>query len=126
MFSLFSVIKWHCEAGIGKQYRIEVIDFTCEGYDHPRDQFVLKGSCTVCFIIKLPFMKLILLRSSVSTEDLIVILRFLFLLIIFFFLTPFLQNAWTDFHEIFRDNVYWPGKTENIFSYDDVTSGLRY
>ena len=44
----------------------------------------------------------------------------------FFFLTSFLQNAWTDFHEIFRDGVYWSKKTENNFSCDDVTSGSRY
>ena len=44
----------------------------------------------------------------------------------FFFLTRFLQNAWTDFHEIFRDGVYWSRKTENNFSCDDVTSGPRY
>ena len=37
------------------------------------------------------------------------------LLLLFFFLTRFLQNAWTDFHEIFRDGVYWSRKTENNF-----------
>ena len=46
--------------------------------------------------------------------------------LVFFFLTRFLQNALTDFHEIFRDGVYWSRKTENIFSCDDVISGLRY
>ena len=47
------------------------------------------------------------LRFSVSTEDLIVILRFLFFIYYYyyFFLTRFLQNAWTDFHEIFRIGV---------------------
>ena len=50
----------------------------------------------------------------------------LVLIIIFLLLTPFLKNAWTDFHEIFRDGVYWSRKTENNFSYDDVTSGPRY
>ena len=32
-----------------------------------------------------------------------------------FFLTRFLKNAWTDFHEIIRDDVFWSRKTENSF-----------
>ena len=48
------------------------------------------------------------------------------LLLLFFFLTRFLQNAWSDFHEILRDGVYLFRKTENNFSCDDVTSGPRY
>ena len=58
------------------------------------------------------------LRSFVSTEDLTVILRFLFLYIIIFFsysISP-----------IFRDGVYWSRKTENNFSCDDVSSSPRY
>ena len=51
---------------------------------------------------------------------------FSFSFILFFFLSRFLKNAWTDFHEIFRDGVYWSRKTENNFSCDDVTSGPRY
>ena len=46
--------------------------------------------------------------------------------LLFFFLTRFFQNAWTDFHEIFRDGIYWSRNTENNFSCDDVTSGLSY
>ena len=52
-------------------------------------------------------------------------LRFLFL-IIFFFLTRFLRNARTYFHEIFRDGVYWSRKAKNNFSWDDFTSSRRY
>ena len=48
------------------------------------------------------------------------------LLLLFFFVTRFLQNAWTDFHEIFRDGVSWPRKTKNNFSCDDITSVLRF
>ena len=63
-------------------------------------------------------------------EDLIVILRFLFLYYYyyyyFFFLTRELKNAWTDFHEIFRDGVYWSSLDKKKFSCADVTSGLRY
>ena len=40
---------------------------------------------------------------------------FSFSFILFFFLSRFLKNAWTDFHEIFRDGVYWSRKTENNF-----------
>ena len=51
---------------------------------------------------------------------------FFFIIIISFFLTRFLRNAWTDFHEIFRDGVYWSSLAEISFSSDDVTSGRRY
>ena len=53
------------------------------------------------------------------------IIIIIIIIIIFLLLTPFLKNAWTDFHEIFRDGVYWSRKTENNFSCDDVTSGPR-
>ena len=50
----------------------------------------------------------------------------LFLVIIFIFLTRFLPNAWTDFHDIFRDGRYWSGIEiiESDFGY--VTSDLNY
>ena len=48
------------------------------------------------------------------------------LVIIIFFLTRFLQNAWTDFHEIFRDGVCWSSLAETNFSSHDVTSGPSY
>ena len=51
---------------------------------------------------------------------------FFFIIIISFFLTRFLRNVWTDFHEIFRDGVYWFSLAEISFSSDDVTSGPRY
>ena len=35
------------------------------------------------------------------------------IIIIIIFLTRFLRDAWTDFHEIFRDGRYWPG-IENV------------
>ena len=69
---------------------------------------------------------LLLLRSSVSNGRPYCYSSVSFSSYYFFFLTPFLQNAWTDFHEIFRDCVYWSRKTENNFSCDDVTSGPRY
>ena len=54
------------------------------------------------------------------------LLFFGFFFLYIFFLTRFLQNAWTDFHDIFRDGVYWSRKTEKYFLCDDVTSGPRY
>ena len=50
---------------------------------------------------------------------------FIIIIIIFLLLTPFLKNAWMDFHEIFREGEHWFRKTENNFSCDDVTSGPR-
>ena len=69
-----------------------------------------------------------LLRSSVSNGRPYCYssVSFSLLLLLFLFLTRFLQNVWTDLHEIFRDSVYWSRKTENNFSCDDVTSGRRY
>jgi len=68
-----------------------------------------------------------LLRSSVSNGRPYCYSSVSFsLLLFFFFLTRFLQNAWTDFHEIFRDGVYWSSLDKNNFSCDDVTSGLSY
>ena len=49
--------------------------------------------------------------SLLATRSCLVII----IIIIFLFLTPFLENAWTDFHEIFRDGVYWSSLAENIF-----------
>ena len=46
-------------------------------------------------------------------------------IIIIFFLTRELKNAWTGFHEIFSDCVYWSSLDKNNFSCDDVTSDLR-
>ena len=50
---------------------------------------------------------------------------FFFAIIIILYLTRFLLNAWTAFHEIFRDGVNWSRKTANNFLCDDVTSGPR-
>ena len=50
----------------------------------------------------------------------------LVIIIIIFFLTRFLRNAWTDFPEIFRDGVCWSSLAETNFSSHDVTSGRRY
>ena len=47
-------------------------------------------------------------------------------IIIILFLTRFLQNAWTDFHEIFRNGVYWSSLAETNFLSHDVTSGPSY
>ena len=50
-------------------------------------------------------------RLPSSTEDLIVILRFLFPIMIIFY--SILWNMWMDFHEIVRVGVYCSG-IENV------------
>ena len=58
-------------------------------------------------------------------KTLLLFFGFFFPIIIFNFLTRFLPNTWTDFHEIFRDGRYCSGIeiVEPDFWY--VTSGLK-
>ena len=69
---------------------------------------------------------LLSLSSSVSNVSLLLFFDFLFFTILhILYLTRFLKNARTDFHDIFMDGVNWSRKTENNFACDDVTSGPR-
>ncbi|EJD07060.1 DUF1183-domain-containing protein [Fomitiporia mediterranea MF3/22] len=38
-------IDWTCEADLPEKLRFGRVDVSCEGYDHPGDPYVLKGSC---------------------------------------------------------------------------------
>lgn len=38
-------IKWQCTANLEKNLRFNQLDVSCEGYDFPEDDYVLKGSC---------------------------------------------------------------------------------
>ena len=69
----------------------------------------------------------ILKRSKIRRKTYSLLATRSFLNIInFLFLTPFLKNALTDFHEILKVGVYWSIKNETTFWCDDDTSGPRY
>jgi len=38
-------IQWRCEADMDSSYRFGAIRVSCEGYNHPDDPYVLRGSC---------------------------------------------------------------------------------
>ncbi|XP_002125157.2 store-operated calcium entry-associated regulatory factor-like [Ciona intestinalis] len=38
-------VQWECKADLDDSYRFGKLQVTCEGYDHPNDVYVLKGSC---------------------------------------------------------------------------------
>jgi len=40
-----SVAKWQCEAVLPGDYSLDRIDISCEGYDYPKDAYILNGSC---------------------------------------------------------------------------------
>eukprot|EP00013_Stygamoeba_regulata_P014522 CAMPEP_0177687414 /NCGR_PEP_ID=MMETSP0447-20121125/34120_1 /TAXON_ID=0 /ORGANISM="Stygamoeba regulata, Strain BSH-02190019" /LENGTH=294 /DNA_ID=CAMNT_0019197663 /DNA_START=65 /DNA_END=946 /DNA_ORIENTATION=- len=38
-------VTWKCQADMESKYRFGKVTVTCEGYDHPDDPFILRGSC---------------------------------------------------------------------------------
>lgn len=38
-------IQWRCEADMDSAYRFGAIRVSCEGYNHPDDPYILRGSC---------------------------------------------------------------------------------
>ncbi|GBC02355.1 hypothetical protein RclHR1_04590008 [Rhizophagus clarus] len=45
--------NWKCEAVLPKSLRFGPLKVTCEGYEHPNDQYVLKGSCGLKYTLYL-------------------------------------------------------------------------
>ena len=39
--------QWECKTDMDNAYRFGQVAVTCEGYSHPDDPYVLKGSCGV-------------------------------------------------------------------------------
>ncbi|KAH7971222.1 hypothetical protein HPB49_020464 [Dermacentor silvarum] len=37
--------QWECKAEMKKTQKFGLIQVTCEGYDYPKDEYVLVGSC---------------------------------------------------------------------------------
>eukprot|EP00903_Cladosiphon_okamuranus_P008799 g8427.t1 len=45
---------WKCEASMPDGYSFSSIEVGCEGYDYPKDPFILKGSCQLMYSLKVP------------------------------------------------------------------------
>ncbi|CAB4400241.1 unnamed protein product [Rhizophagus irregularis] len=45
--------NWKCEADLPKSLKFGRLKVTCEGYEHPNDQYVLKGSCGLKYTLYL-------------------------------------------------------------------------
>nr|CAB3265863.1 store-operated calcium entry-associated regulatory factor-like [Phallusia mammillata] len=46
-------VQWECKADMDDSYRFGKIQVSCEGYNHPNDPYVLKGSCGLEYTIDL-------------------------------------------------------------------------
>ncbi|XP_076462438.1 store-operated calcium entry-associated regulatory factor-like [Babylonia areolata] len=46
-------IQWECKADMDNAFRFGSVEVTCEGYDHPNDPYILKGSCGLEFTLDL-------------------------------------------------------------------------
>lgn len=40
-------VQWTCQASLPPEFKLGSTDVVCEGYDHPDDPYILKGSCGV-------------------------------------------------------------------------------
>eukprot|EP00478_Filoreta_tenera_P001284 GABV01001302.1.p1 GENE.GABV01001302.1~~GABV01001302.1.p1 ORF type:complete len:151 (+),score=28.40 GABV01001302.1:161-613(+) len=46
-------VQWKCEAEMPEDYRFGAITVLCEGYRHPDDPYILKGSCGLEYKLEL-------------------------------------------------------------------------
>lgn len=46
-------IQWECKTDMSSKYRFGSIAVSCEGYNHPDDPYVLKGSCGLEYSLEL-------------------------------------------------------------------------
>lgn len=45
--------QWECKTDMDTAYRFGRIEVSCEGYSHPADAFILKGSCGLEYTLEL-------------------------------------------------------------------------
>ena len=68
-------VQWECKTDMDNAYRFGQISVSCEGYSHPDDSYVLKGSCSVILFsyfnsVHVPtVLKLLLSNNSSSTRS---------------------------------------------------------
>ncbi|XP_058496027.1 store-operated calcium entry-associated regulatory factor-like [Solea solea] len=46
-------VQWECKTDMGNSYRFGRIEVSCEGYSHPNDAYILKGSCGLEYSLEL-------------------------------------------------------------------------
>ncbi|CAG5945626.1 unnamed protein product [Menidia menidia] len=46
-------VQWECKTDMDNRYRFGRIEVSCEGYSHPADDYVLKGSCGLEYTLEL-------------------------------------------------------------------------
>lgn len=46
-------VQWECKTDMDKAYRFGRIEVSCEGYSHPADAYILKGSCGLEYTLEL-------------------------------------------------------------------------
>ncbi|XP_041839717.1 store-operated calcium entry-associated regulatory factor isoform X2 [Melanotaenia boesemani] len=46
-------VQWECKTDMDNSYRFGQIEVSCEGYNHPADAYVLKGSCGLEYTLEL-------------------------------------------------------------------------
>lgn len=46
-------LQWECKTDLDNSYRFGRIEVSCEGYNHPTDAYVLKGSCGLEYTLEL-------------------------------------------------------------------------
>ncbi|XP_034044320.1 store-operated calcium entry-associated regulatory factor [Thalassophryne amazonica] len=46
-------VQWECKTDMDSAYRFGPIEVTCEGYNHPHDDYILKGSCGLEYTLEL-------------------------------------------------------------------------
>ena len=51
--SCLAVFKWECKTDMDNSYQFGRIEVSCEGYSHPDDAYILKGSCGLEYTLEL-------------------------------------------------------------------------
>ncbi|XP_068178788.1 store-operated calcium entry-associated regulatory factor [Antennarius striatus] len=46
-------VQWECKTDMDNAYRFGIIEVSCEGYGHPADAYILKGSCGLEYTLEL-------------------------------------------------------------------------
>lgn len=46
-------LQWECKTDMDGSYRFGRIEVSCEGYSHPADPYILKGSCGLEYTLEL-------------------------------------------------------------------------
>lgn len=46
-------VQWECKADLDSRYRFGWTEVNCEGYDHPDDAYIIKGSCGLAYTLEL-------------------------------------------------------------------------